>query len=1001
MTRPSVFTIAPDRPFVDVLAKTLLAQAGDDPMVLAQMRVLLPTRRAIRALREAFLRLSEGKPLLLPQMQPVGDVDEEEMLLSGLLTGGEGADSLPPVMPSSRRVLLLAGLIWHYHRLEYGPHSRMDQAVQLAKELTTLLDEVAREELDITALADIVPLDLAEHWKLTLDFLHIIIAQWPQILAEEGRLDPITRRNRMLHMLAAHWRAHPPAYPVIAAGTTGSTPATAQLLAVIKDLPQGMVVLPGWDSGMDDATWDALDPEGKDYAQIAQQQTHPQYGMRHLLASMELARADVQELGGQDKDSARVQLLKAALLPAELTDSWRHYALDWQQAIAGCSRIDCATVQEEATTIALLLRDAVEQAGKTAALITPNRDLARRVSAVLRRFHVTIDDSAGVPLADTPAGVLLRLLLDVAINRAAPVPLLSLLKHPLALAGLPLGQCRHLARELERYALRGVRLAEGMEAIIVQVQADDEIDDKTKDNLVIFAERIASNLSPLMELMQAREVRLQEAIRTHIAVAETLSTDAAGAVTLWQGEEGEQLAAFLHELLASAEGMRPIDAQSYPGMLAAMLAGQVWRPQYGMHPRLQILSPMEARLQLFDRVVLGGLNEGGWPQDAGQDPWMSRPMRSGFGLPLPERQTGLSAHDFVGLASAKEVFLTRAEKEGGSPSVPSRWLLRIEAMLGVLAGEEARHAWLAEGATWRHWAVELDAMRYPEPCPEPMPRPPVAARPRELYVTRVETLLRNPYGIYAGKILRLNKLEPLDEDPGAREFGTVVHDAIEQYIKSGKQGIDVLKECGEQAFAELLRRPAIRAFWWPRFCRIAEWFVAEEQARKPDLRAVEAEQQGEVVLQAPAGDFALKARLDRLETLRDGGLRLIDYKTGTPPTAGEVERGIAAQLLLEAVIAQEGTIGEASRRSAAVVDLEYWHLKGGREAAVVTSMADKAAKKDGLEVWIGRARDGVAELIAAYDDPATPYRYAPVAADKPRYDDYEHLARVKEWGAEG
>lgn len=990
MSSYSLYTISPDQPFVDVLAKGLLKQAGGDPLALAQMRVLLPTRRAIRSLREAFLRLSEGKPMLLPHMQPVGDVDEEEMLLSGWFADAAGAEAeLPPVMPASRRILQLAQLIWRYHKLEYGDAARMDQAVQLARELASLLDEVAREELDINDIRDIVPQDLAAHWNVTLDFLQIIIEQWPNILAAEGKLDPISRRNRMLHMLAEYWRKSPPPYPVIAAGTTGSAPATARLLQVIAGMPQGTVVLPAWDAQMSQDVWDALED------------THPHYGIKQLLQGMGAGRTDVLPFATKNAPSSRVALLQTALRPAVTTPTWRRVTLDWQAAITGCSRIDCATTQEEATTIALLLRDVLHTPRKTAALITPNRDLGRRVAAVLRRFHVEIDDSAGIPLSDTPAGVLLHLLSDVAINRAAPVPLLSLLKHPLALAGLSEGVCRQLARMLERGVLRGVRVSEGFDGIKREVLELEYLPDNDRHNLVNFVERIASIIEPYMALMQQRKVGFQELLRAHIAVAEAVSTDAEGAVLMWRGEEGEQLAGFLHEVLTSAEGVPPIDAASYAGMLSALLAGRVWRAQYGLHPRLHILSPMEARLQLFDRVVLGGLNEGGWPMDVGQDPWMSRPMRASFGLSLPERQIGLSAHDFLSLASAGEVVMTRAEKEGGSPSVPSRWLLRLEAVLGVLGGEEAQEAMFAQGHKWRQWARQLDAVENPQPCDPPMPKPPLEARPRELYVTRIETLLRNPYGIYASKVLRLKKLDPLDQEPGAAEFGNIVHDAIERYVKDGNQGIESLKSFGRLSFDRLLERPGVEAFWWPRYLRIAEWLIEEESRRAPELESVEAEQLGEMAFDAPAGVFTLKARIDRVEVLKTNALRMIDYKTGAPPSPKDVERGIAAQLLLEAVIARHGTIGAASRRSAAVVDLEYWHLKGGSDVANISAMADKAAKGEGLQVWIDNAFDGVRGLIAAYDDVATPYLHSPVAEDAPRFDDFEHLSRVREWGVEG
>lgn len=979
------YTIPPHLPFADVLARELLARAGGEPMALAQMRVLLPTRRAIRSLREAFLRLSEGRPLLLPHMQPVGEVDEEEMLLSGFPDGVEG--ELPPVMPASRRMLQLARLIHRYHQLEFGPAARMDQAVHLARELGALLDEVAREERDINTIEHLVEGDLAAHWKLTVDFLRIIMQQWPDILAQEGRIDPVTRRNLLMAALARQWTAHPPAYPVIAAGTTGSTPATARLLEVVARLPQGMVVLPAWDAQMPRAVWEALRPE--------KGETHPQYGMKRLLRELGLQAEDVKPLGGDVAPHPRVALLQEALRPAESTSAWRQVSLDWQAALAGFHRLDCATVQEEATAIALLLRDALQTPRKTAALVTPNRDLARRVAAVLRRFHVHIDDSGGIPLSDTPAGVLLHLLAGVAINRAAPVPLLALLKHPLALAGLPAGRCRHLARQVERQVLRGVRPAEGMESLAV------ELHEKKQQDSADFVERIASILAPFLRLMQADEVAFTALLRAHIAVAEALSADGAGEPMLWRGEEGEQLAGYLHEVLESAADMPLIDPAAYAGMLSALLAGKSWRPHYGLHPRLHILSPMEARLQLFDRVVLGGLNEGAWPADVGQDPWMSRPMRGKFGLPLPERQIGLAAHDFLSLAGAGEVFVTRAEKEGGSPSVPSRWLLRVEALLGVLGGDAARHAWAAGGAQWCGWAARLDAVADPAPCPAPMPAPPLAARPRELYVTSIETLLRNPYGIYAKKVLGLHRLDPLDQEPGASDFGNLVHDAIEQFAKNGGETLEEMVEYGRTSFGALLDRPGVRAFWWPRFLRIAEWVLEEESRRADEVAEVLAEQLGEMEWGAPAGPFSLKARIDRTEILADGRLRLIDHKTGALPAIADVQRGLAGQLLLEAAIAHHGTLGAASRRGSVVADAEYWHLRGGKEVAKVVSVAEEAQKKgETLEQWVEAAHAGVQALVAAYDDPATPYLHAPVAADAPRFDDYAHLARVKEWGAE-
>ncbi|MGB1539477.1 MAG: hypothetical protein ACPG80_00810, partial [Rickettsiales bacterium] len=371
-----LYTIAPDRPFVDVLAQGLMEHANHDPMALANIRVLLPTRRAIKSLKEAFLKLSHGKPMLLPQMQPVGDVDEEELALTSLIA--EQQAELLPQMSASRRVLLLAMLVWRFQKLELGHVARMDQSVQLARELAAFLDDVAREELDMEAIHGLVPDELARHWQITVDFLRIIMEQWPEILEQEHKLDPITRRNQLLKLLARHWQESPPDYPVIAAGTTGSTPATARLLEVVAKMEQGMVILPGLDVSMPNPAWEQLE------------ETHPQFGMKQLLEHLKSRREDVQPFGAS-KASPRLHWLNAALLPADATDSWRKLPQWGRDVIEGCALLTCVTRQEEATAIALALREVLQTPGKTAALVTPDRELARRVAAILQRCHVAID----------------------------------------------------------------------------------------------------------------------------------------------------------------------------------------------------------------------------------------------------------------------------------------------------------------------------------------------------------------------------------------------------------------------------------------------------------------------------------------------------------------------------------------------------------------------------------------------------------------------------------
>lgn len=966
----AIFTLSPDRPFADVLAAELLARTDGDPEKLAEIRLLLPSRRAIRALQEAFLRASQGKPLLLPVMQAIGDVGEEELLLTS-----SPALDIPPAVAPARRILLLADLVLTFQKSQFGPNTPFEQAIHLATELADFLDDMQRQELQTDHLPALVTGELAKHWELTVEFLQILIRHWPEILAEQGRIDPIDHRNRLLDWQAQAWQRHPPATPVIIAGTTGSMPATARLMQVVHGLPQGMVILPGLDTTMADADWQALD------------ETHPQWGMAQLLAGFGLSREDVAEFAGTQMQSPRIGLLQAALRPALQTDQWQATRLPWEEALEGFVRLDCATTQQEATAIALILRDALETPGKTAAVITPNRELARRVASVLRRFHIEIDDSGGTPLSKVPGGVFLQLVGDAVLSQAAPVELLALLKHPFAQWGMAAGQARRLARLLEKKVLRGVRIAQGLEGIVAVIRQDNHI--KEQEKLISFVERIAKILLPLTELLTKKEALLPDLLAAQVQVAEAIACDGEGRVLLWEREDGEALVAFLHEVVAGAQGLKPVQPRFYPSILRALLQGRAWRPRYGTHPRLHILSPQEARLQQFDRVVLAGLNEGGWPEAAQADPWMSRPMRRDFGLPSPEERIGLSAHDFYSLAGAKNVFLTRAEKEGGAVSVPSRWLLRLEAMLGILGGEEAKRRWRAPGLLWCHWAAALDKADGAEPMPAPTPTPPAEARKKAVFVTKVEMLLGNPYGFYAEQILRLRKLDPIDMEPDAAEFGNQIHAIFERYLLSGHKGLEPLLAIGREALQPLLLRPAIEALWWPRFEQIAQWFIEKEAELQPDILRSEAESERRVAWE----DFTLTSRMDRIDLLRDGSTRLIDYKTGKAfRNNSEMERGLKCQLLLGGAILMAA--------GATLADLQYWQVKGSKNASEIISLREFSEERMSLplEDWVQDVFARVQEVLAYYAQADSAFLYCPVEEDAPGYNPYVHLARVQEWG---
>lgn len=976
--KPAVFTIPSRLAFVDVLARGIMADAGDDPLALSAVTVLLPTRRACRALRDAFLRLSGGAPILLPRLMPFNGLDEEEALFSGFASA-ETLATLPPAIAPLKRQLFLARLIQSRRVAGRTPH--LEEAIRLAAELSRLIDQVQTEQLSFERLKDLVPDTYAEHWKETLSFLEIVTSLWPDVLHEDGTLDPVDHRNRVFAAQAAAWTAHPPG-PVIAAGSTGSVPATANLLACIAQLPEGCIVLPGLDHSLDDIGWDAVD------------ETHPQYGMKALLAHLGIDRTAVRDWpGAEGIETVRERLVTEMMRPAETTESWRALGAFSAGAIADLTRIDCPGAREEAEAVALIMREALETPGRTCALVTPDRRLAERVGAELKRWNIVIDDSAGRSLDRTPVGTFLRLTAAMVAEDFAPVATLAACKHPLATAGLDDVVFRTLSRTAERVMLRGPRPAPGLEGL------------RTLAVTLTHRRRDAENwvgglarcFTAFADVMKRDVVTLDAVLNAHMEAAEAFAEtpEAPGPLRLWAGDAGEAMAAFAAEIAQHGGAVPAFPPAFYPAVLEALLAGQVVRPNYGLHPRLAILGPLEARLQRFDVLILSGLNEGTWPAETPADPWMSRPMREAFGLPSPDRRTGLAAHDVAQALCAPRVIVTRAVKTDGTPTVPSRWLMRLDQ---VIKAAGLHDAWRAANAPWLAWAKELTHPAQFIAAKPPAPRPPVAARPRRLSVTKIETWMRDPYGIYAQYVLGLTALPELDQDASMADYGSLTHKALQDFITAYPSGAlpddayERLCALGHALFADGSVRPAVMAFWWPRFERIARWFVAHETKRRDTLKQSFVERQGEMTLEGPAGLFTLVAKADRIDVTSEG-LSVIDYKTGAVPTDKMVNAGFAPQLPLEAAIALAGGFKEIPH--APVAEISFWALHGRKEGGDARDVDGEPA------ALAAAAYEGLRKLIAAFDDPNTPYEARPNPDVAPTYSDYLHLARVKEWISSG
>jgi ATP-dependent helicase/nuclease subunit B len=982
----NLFTISAHTPFLDAIAAAWLARE-QDPMRRADGLILLPTRRAARSLAEAFLRLSGGRPLLLPRITALGALDETPLALTGAL------DLPPPVAPMVR-LSALTRLVLAMNGRDGAPR-QADRAWLLAEELANLMDEAERAEIDLgRRLPDAADPSFAMHWSATLEFLHIVTAAWPAWLEENGLMNPAARQVALLNAQAEAWRAEPPRHPVLIAGTTAGIPAVARLLAAVARLPNGQVVFPALDLDMERKGWECLD------------ESHPQAGLHRLLGELGATRGDVRPWPGEPPSAIpdqRFPLLSRTMLPAGALDGWRVVPGEPPPVLDGLSRLTARDQGEEAEAIALILRDALEKPGARAALVTPDRLLASRVAAALLRFGVVADDSAGEPLLETPPAVFLRLLVRAVAERLAPVPLLALLKHPLAAAGLPPAECRRAARLLERACLRGPRPGPDIAGIRMAIDKS-----KMSEALNAFWARVEACLEPVLRIRASVEEPPVEALSAVIAAAERLAAtdEVEGPDRLWGGAEGEALATRLAEVLAALPGLPNQSVGVLPGLLDAVLSGGSVRDRRALrgrdgalHPRVFIWGLLEARLQSVDLLVLGGLAETLWPPATDPGPWLSRPMRKTVGMPSPEEIVGQSAHDFAAACcSAPSVVLSCPARRDGAPAVPARWLTRLEMFLDGRGQRLPAHP-------AADWVQRLDLPAGgSKPVQPPRPVPAVGLRPRGLSVTEIETWLRDPYAIYAKHILKLPVLAPLDEATDASDYGKLVHEGMRRFLaEHGTTWPANAPDRLRAAMAAALRaeelRPALAAWWKPRLDRIATWVAGEEAARRARTppKLIAAEVKGQMDIAAPGGPFRLTGRADRIERRADGTLAILDYKTGAPPSQKAVEAGLAPQLPLEAAMAATGAFGAEAQGVA--VELIYWHLSGGREPGKAHGLfkADAARTQAAAEESLTRLRD----LIAGFDDPARPYLSHPRPGQAPRFPEYAQLARVREWLAAG
>lgn len=930
------------------------------PMDVARVEVFVNTRRMHRRLTELF---HEGGALLLPRIRLVTDLAQDSIY-----------QDLPPAISPLRRRLEMAKLVKGL--IEAVPAlASQDSAIDLAESLVDLMNEMQGEGVLPETIANLDISDQSGHWERALEFVKLV-----QPFFEDGQLDGEGRQRSVIEALVTRWVDNPPSHPIIVAGSTGSRGATSLFMQAVAQLPKGAVILPGLDCDMPPNIWDMMDHKSA-------AEDHPQYRFKAFSDALGIHPSEIRPWGTPaDINIARTQLVSLSLRPAPVTHQWINDGPDLgdlAQATQDITMIEAATPRAEADAIAARLRQAVED-GKTTALISPDRILTRQVTAALDRWNIVPDDSAGLPLQLTAPGRFLRHIADLFCEQLDAEKLLVLLRHPLSHSDRPdRGDHAFRTNALELHVRRYGPPFPTAESLTTWAQ------EKPGENLG-WAQWISS---VLIDLKDDAPRPLEEHVARHFDVAERLAggPDAEGSGELWKKSAGSEALRAMTELRSHAEAGGDMTAREYRRLVNSILAAAEVRDRDAGHPQVLIWGTLEARVQSAELVILAGLNEGTWPEAPTPDPWLNRPMRKQAGLLLPERRIGLSAHDYQQAVCAREVVLSRSVRSDEAETVPSRWINRLTNLLGGLGDQGGPDCLEAMRERGRYWLALAEAIAAPTqeiaPAPRPSPCPPTDARPQQLSVTQIKTLIRDPYAIYARKVLGLNALDSLSHTPDAPLRGTIVHKILETFVKSkidpsGPDAEDQLLSIASDVLAEQCPWPAVRALWFARIASFTPHFLAEEAKRRETSTNIDTEMRGEITLTNVP--FKLTGTADRIDMSEDGEALIYDYKTGKAPTPAQ-QKHFDKQLLLEAAMVERGAFKAVGRvRTTAAVYIGLGSDLRDQPAPLKDEPTD--------ETW-----SRFEGLIAKWMDPKKGYTSRSANETTVFEGNYDHLARYGEW----
>ncbi len=1008
--------------------------------LFSDIKIFLPTRRAANYFIDRISILLGEQNLFLPNVIPLGEISEFNNLL--------GIDSefilkntsvLQDIEPVQRRLVLTKFVIEWSQNIQnileqndlmdtsselllkgikadlqgFNVARTASDAIQMADALGELIDTLVIHDKNWQDLDKLLPLDLAdEYWKISKDFLTIASKAWPEFRQAYGLVDAAERQHRTVLALAKKLIQERPSTPIVIAGSTGSMPATAQLISAISQLPNGAVVFSGLDHSLDAESWQCLiDNRGK-----LLEPTHPQTQFSKLFFNIGISRKDIINVGQINQSfSSRNLILNEAMLPSQTTERWQTKSTRLgsdviHNGLLNISIVEADHEREEALVIAAALRIALEIPNKTAAVITPDRSIAERVISELRRWNILAADTGGRALARTGAGSLAILVAHAVSNNFSPHSLLALLNHPNLTLGINpkiLAKGRNaIDLGLLRLPLIKCDLDVLLEhAEIARTGFQDSIKSmRSHSRLTLIdwesAETVLRNLKYIFDpFLNVRIANLLQMIQHHENILKKITIDEENEIDFEYLDGSNEIMSLFVSIKSNINNIDLLTSD-YLTFFRKLIDPIAVAITADSHPRIKIYGLLEARLIKADLAILAGLDETVWPPQGKMDPFLTREWCSELDLPVPEHHIGQTAHDFVSLMDSEEVVITRSLKRDGSPTVASRFLQRIKTVTGEAYDTEA----ISRGNKLISLARILDVPKNFAPTRPPAPVPKPSSLPRRLSVTEIETLRRDPYSIYAKHVLKLDYLELVARRIGPSERGVLIHEIFARFIEMFplEQPIDAYEQLmaiAGQVFQPVKNLSEFEIFWFPSFMGSAKWFLLWDKSRRANIvKPIAVERHGVLKLMLTGGgEFTLTGQADRIEFHKGDAFSIVDFKTGKVPSLKQVRSGFSPQLTLEAAMLKRGAFPGLS--GALVEQLLYAKLGGkivGEERLVYSSKDELDADKLS-ELHFGE----FLTLIDEHWNCGRPFSSRPYPEFLKDYARYDHLARVREWALSG